>query len=212
MLGSVVLLLRRANATPPVPPLSSPLGIVVSAHDSQTRLDTAYTGATVYDGDKFNTQDGGTMRMRLGSGQLLLFPSTSVRIHSLPGGFSADLSSGIVSISSPEGHTFKVIVNEITMQPANSNPTVAQVQRISSTEAILIEVRRDLKVTLGDEVRTVTAGNSYKVEVAHPDNSQQQSAQPSGRNRNRLLIVVITALAAGTSIGIWRAVLSPTVP
>jgi hypothetical protein len=206
-----------ANAAPRGMPLSSPLGIVVSAENSRTGVDMNFVGATVYDGDRFTTQDDGTMRLRLGNGQLLLFHATAVSVHACPGGFTATIDSGIASTASSEGHTFELLVNGISIRPVDSHPTVAQVQRVNSTDAILVGVQGDLKVTLGDEVRTVAAGNSYKLEIAAPEDSSSaaqgpQGAVPPGRNRNRLLIIIITGAAAATGILIWRAVVSPTTP
>jgi hypothetical protein len=207
-----------ANAAAPGMAPSSPLGIVVSAENSRVGVDTNYAGATVYDGDRFATQDNGTMRLRLGNGQLLLFHATAVIVHAVPLGFSVNLDSGVASAASSEGHTFELIVNGISIRPADAHRAVAQVERVNSAEAILVVGQGNLKIAMGDEVRTVAAGNSYKLEIKDSEESSSsgeqgpQGAVPTGRSRNRLLIIVITAAAAVTGILIWRATVSPTAP
>jgi hypothetical protein len=208
----------RANAAAPGMPPSSPLGIVVSAENSRVGADTNYAGATVYDGDRFATQDNGTMRLRLGNGQLLLFHATAVVVHAVPLGFLVNLDSGIALAASSEGHTFELIVNGISIRSADAHRAVAQVERVNSAEAILVVGQGNFKIAMGDEVRTVAAGNSYKLEITGSEESSSsgeqapQGAVPTGRNRNRLLIIVITAVAATTGILIWRATMSPTAP
>jgi len=207
-----------ANAAAPGMAPSSPLGIVVSAENSRVGVDTNYAGATVYDGDRFATQDNGTMRLRLGNGQLLLFHATAVIVYAVPLGFSVNLDSGVASAASSEGHTFELIVNGISIRPADAHRAVAQVERVNSTEAILVVGQGNLKIAMGDEVRTVAAGNSYKLEITDSEETSSsgeqgpQGAVPTGRSRNRLLIIVITAAAAVTGILIWRATVSPTAP
>ena len=207
-----------ANAAAPGMPPSSPFGIVVSAENSTVSVDTNYAGATVYDGDRFATQDDGTMRLRLGNGQLLLFHATAVIVHAVPSGFSVNLDSGAASAAPSEGDTFELIVNGISIRPADAHQAVAQVERVNSAEAILVVGQGNLKIAMGDEVRTVAAGNSYKLEITDSEESSSsgeqgpQGAVPTGRSRNRLLINVITAAAAVTGILIWRATVSPTAP
>jgi hypothetical protein len=193
---------------------SAPLGVIVASENPRAGVDTVYSGATVYDGDRLATQEAGAMRLRLGAGGLLLRQNTSVVVHALPNGFSAGLESGIVSASSPEGQTFQLLVDGITIRPAGSQPTSAQVSLVSPTEAILTSVRGDLLVSLDDTVQTVKAGNSYRLEI-DPEEAgagAQQGPVAAGRNRHVLLIIVIAAIAAGTAIAIWRSVVSPSAP
>ena len=211
------MLLSAPVVAAPTGAPAAPLGTVLAADNAHAGVNTVYAGATVYDGDRFATQDDGTMRLRLGTGQLVLHEGTSIKAHAFPNGFSADLDNGTVSASSLEGQTFQLLVNGITIRPAGSHPTAAQIARVSSTEAILISTRGDLQVTLDDEVKTVSAGASYKLEVESPDNSsssdqKQKGPIAPGRNRHGLLIIVIAAAAIGAGFGMFRALQSPMAP
>lgn len=213
-LFGLVLLHAPAFASP-AGPSSPPLGVVVAADNPHTGVDKIYAGATVYDGDRLATVEDGAMRLRLGNGQLLLHQGTAVTVHALPNGFSADLNNGTVSASSPEGQIFQVLVDGITIRPATSQPTSAQVQLVSPTEAILTSTRGTLLVSMGDVSKTVSAGNSYKLEIDDTEEASagpQQGPVPAGKNRHVLTILIIGAVAAGTAIAIWRSVLSPSSP
>jgi hypothetical protein len=213
-LFGVVLLHAPAFAFP-AGPSSPPLGVVVSAENPHTGVDRIYAGATVYDGDRLTTVEDGAMRLRLGTGLLLLRQGTAVTVHALPNGFSADLDNGTVSASSPEGKIFQVLVDGITIRPATSQPTSAQVQLVSPTEAILTSARGDLLVSMGDVSKTVSAGNTYKLQIDDEEEASagpQQGPIPAGKNRHILEIIIIAGVAIGTGIAIWRSVMSPNSP
>jgi hypothetical protein len=197
-------------AAPPGTP-SAPLGTVLAADNVHAGVDAIYSGATIYDGDRLVTQDIGTMRVRLGTGQMFLHQNTSTQVHAIPNGFSADLDVGTVSVSSSEGQTFQLLADGATIRPATSNPTTAQIAKISPTELILTTTRGALQITMGDEVKTVEAGGSYKMEVESEDPGQKRQV-PVAAARNHFIIIAIAALGVATGLIIWRALVSPSSP
>lgn len=206
----VMLLEMPVMAAPPGTP-SAPLGIVLAAENAHAGVDATYSGATIYDGDRLVTQDDGTMRVRFGTGQMLLRQNTSAQVHSFTNGFSADLDAGTVSVSSAEGQTFQLLTDGATIRPATSQPTSAQIAKISPTEVVLTPTRGALLITMGDEVKTVEAGSSYKMEVESEDPAQKRQV-PVAAARNHFIIIVIGAVAVATGLIIWRAFVSPTAP
>jgi hypothetical protein len=205
-----MLLEAPVMAAPPGTP-SAPLGTVLAAENVHAGVDAIYSGATIYDGDRLVTQDIGTMRVRLGTGQMFLHQNTSTQVHAIPNGFSADLDVGTVSISSAEGQTFQLLADGATIRPATSNPTTAQIAKISPTELILTTTRGALQITMGDEVKTVEAGGSYKMEVESEDPGQKRQV-PVAAARNHFIIIAIAALGVATGLIIWRALVSPSSP
>lgn len=201
----------------PAAPASSPaapLGMVMSAENARSGVDVVNSGTTIYDGDQLATRDDGSILLRIGAGKLFLQRATSVQVHALSNGFSANLDAGTVSISCEEGRTFALLTDGLTIRPAGLHSTAAQIQRVSAKEVVLISTRGDLQVSLGDEVETVSAGNSYKVELA-PSTAEADPAQGpvyTGRRRKGFYIVLFSAIAAATSVLIWRSVVSPVAP
>jgi hypothetical protein len=208
ILGLALAGVPAVAATPN--PASAPLGVIVQADRSTSGVDLAYNGSTVYDGDRLETDDRVSLRARLGGPELFLRPSTTAQVHGLANGFAADLIRGTVVASSAEGQTFQLVANGATIRPANSQPTVAQVTFVNPEELVLTSTRGVLLVSMGDEVRTVEAGKSYRMEIE----TENQGPQGSGRGpyhpaRNRFLLFLIIGVAAGTGIGVWRALISP---
>ena len=209
---SVVLIEAPVMAAPASSP-SAPLGVVLAADNAHVGAGVTTSGATIYDGDRLETPANSTLRVRLGSGQMVLRQGTIAGVHAFPNGFAANLEVGTVMLSSAEGQTFQLVANGATVRPANELPTSGQVAMLSPTELVLTSTRGTLQVTMGDEVKTVEAGSSYRLEVETEDpgpNPNPQSPHPTARNR--FLWIAIPAVAAVTGVVIWRALVSPAAP
>jgi hypothetical protein len=207
---SLVLIEAPVMAAPASSP-SAPLGVVLSAENANVGAGVTTNGATIYDGDRLQTPANSTLRVRLGSGQMVLRQNTVADVHALPNGFSANLDNGTVVVSSAEGQTFQLIADGATVRPANAQPTSGQISMISATELILTSTRGTLEVTMGDEVKTVEPGSSYRLEVAAEDPGPNPQA-PHATARNHFLWIAIPVVAAVTGIVIWRALESPDTP
>lgn len=192
---------------------SAPLGVVVQSRNASVGAAATFSGATIYDGDRLETPDQGNLQVRFGAAQLYLRQSTAAAVHSLTNGFSAELGNGTVVVTSAEGQTFQVVADGVTIRPANSQPTSVQITRMSATELVLTGNRGSALVSMGDEVRNLDAGSSYRLEVQPPDSGPGPQPQfPNPTARNRFLWILIPAVAVGTGIVIWRALVSPDAP
>jgi hypothetical protein len=211
---SLVMIEAPVMAAPASSP-SAPLGVIVDAENANVGAGVTSSGATVYDGDRLQTPDHSTLRVRLGSGQMVLRSNTVADVRALPNGFLANLNSGTVIVSSAAGQTFQVIADGATIRPANDQPASGQISMISPTELILTGTRGTMLVSMGDEVKTLEAGSSYRLEVepADPDPSPYPNPQaPHPTASSHFLWIVIPIVAAATGIIIWRALVSPGAP
>jgi hypothetical protein len=209
---SLVLIESPVIAAPASSP-SAPLGVVVAAENANVGAGVTTSGATIYNGDRLQTPPNSTLRIRLGSGQMVLRPNTIADVHAFPNGFSANLDYGTVIVSSAAGQTFQVIADGATIRPANEQAASGQISMISATQLILTSTRGTLQVTMGDEVKTLEAGSSYRLEVETEDPGPGPNPQgPHPTAHSRFLWIAIPAIAAATGIVIWRALVSPSVP
>jgi hypothetical protein len=207
---SVVLVYAPVMAAPASSP-SAPLGVVLASENAHVGAGVTTSGATIYDGDRLQTPENSTLRVKLGSGQIVLRQNTVADVHAFPNGFSANLNAGTVLASSTEGQTFQVIADGATIRPLNAQPTSGQVSMMSPSELILTATRGTLQITMGDEVKTLEAGSSYRLEV-ESDNAGSSDPQASPTARNHFLWIAIPIVAAVTGIVIWRALVSPASP
>jgi hypothetical protein len=203
----------------PANPASAPLGVVLQAERAKAGVDITSEGATIYEGDRLETLEDGSLRARLGGSQIYLRRDTSTEVHGLSNGFSASLLYGTVVVSSPEGQTFRLLASGATIRPAGTQATVAQVTWVNANELLLTSTRGALEVSLGEEVKTIEAGSSYRMEMQDDVGQGPQGQQGSGRGpvhtgrrRRALFFLIGGVIAAGTGIGIWRALMSPSDP
>jgi len=195
----------------PAGPASAPLGVVLQADNAQVGADVTAGGATVYDGDRLRTESGGTLRAQLGGPQMYLRQSTIAMVHGLPNGFSAELGGGTVVVSSTQGQTFQLLADGATIRPVGTAGNIAQVTRVNEKEVLLTSTRGALEVTMGDEVKTIEAGSSYRMEVeADESEPQPQGPYHTGRHNRMLFYIIGAAVATATGILVWRALESPS--
>jgi hypothetical protein len=195
----------------PANPASAPLGVILQADNAQVGADITAGGATIYDGDRLQTESGGTLRAQLGGPQMYLRQNTSALVHGFPKGFSANLGTGTVVVSAIQGQTFQLIADGATIRPAGQQGAVAQITVVSANEVLLTSTRGALEITMGDEVKTIDSGTSYRMEVEADE--ADPGAQPQGpyhTARNRFVLWAIIGVSVATGIIVWRALMSPS--
>jgi len=193
----------------PANPASIPLGSVLDAERLHLGVDTS-GGATIYDGDRLETQEDGILLVRLGKSQMDLQPSTTVEVHRAPRGYVATLFRGTVIASSPEGQTFELLANGARIRPVSTQETVAQVTWVNSNELRLTSKLGSIQVLYEGHIKTIDAGSSVRMEI------QTEASDPPGptpqRSHKGVKYFLIVAAPVGTAIGIWRALESPSCP
>ncbi len=196
----------------PANPASVPLGVVLQADRAQIGTDMTSGGATIYDGDLLHTGGNGTLRARLGTSQMYLRENSAAQVSGFSNGFTANLTAGTVVVSSAQGQTFQLFANGATIRPVGTEDTVAQITRVSPSELVLSSTRGVLKVSMGEEVRTVEAGKAYRMKLEPDTSDPGPQGGPYHTARNRFLWIAVFGISVGTGIGIWRALISPSQP
>jgi hypothetical protein len=194
----------------------APIGTVIEAtgdDGSPGLVDAQHEGMAVYDGDTLKTGEDQMFRVRLNGPQMIMRSNSLADVHAIEHGFSAVIKSGTVVISMNRGQEFKADADGIMIRPVGDAATVAEIALVSPNEIILGSEKGPLELELGTEKKTLEPGNSYRVEV----NSDQQEPGPRGQRpkpaaKSHFTVIAIGAVAVGTTIVIWRAFVSPSVP
>jgi len=214
--GLAIILSFAIAAAPvmaaPSSPAIAPLGVVIQAEHAQLGADATSGGATIYDGDSLQTTWSGSLRANLGGPQMYLRQNTTTQVHNLPKGFSAELTSGTIVVSAKDGQAFELLADGAIIRPSGADPVVAQITRASAKELLISSTRGSLLVTMGDEVKTVEPGGSYRLEVEADASDPGPQGGPFHTARNHFIWIAIFALSGATAIGVWRALVSPSAP
>jgi hypothetical protein len=200
--------MASAAATPP----SAPLGMVLQANRNNGDIDVSAQGETIYDGETLTTDGSKTLRVQLSGPQMFMRSNSIAEVHKLANGFSANLASGSVVVTTSEGQTFQMMADGATIQPVGTAPVTAQITMLTPKELQLTSTRGTLEVTMGNEVKTIEAGNSYRLEVEPADPADPADPQrgPAAGGSNHFALYLIVAVSAATAVGVWRVLVSPS--
>jgi hypothetical protein len=155
-----------------------PLGIVIQAQDALLSNANAAIGATVYPGDALATERDGTLRLRVGPGQLYLAPSSSASLTQNEKVTRVTVASGTVGFVSVTSADIELQTPVALVRPANGQRAQGQVTVIGPNHMIVSAYSGALLVERNGESRIVEAGKSYN--VSFDPNATPSAQQPAG--------------------------------
>lgn len=140
-----------------------PLGVVIQTQDAHLSNANAQIGATVYPGDAISTEQGGTIRLRVGSGQLYLAPSSSASLTQNAKIAHVAVSRGTVGFVSVTSAQLELETPVGLVRPASGERAQGQVTVTGPNQMIVSAFGGAITVERNGESRTVEAGKSYNV-------------------------------------------------
>jgi hypothetical protein len=192
----------------------APMGVVVGTQGPANvgRL-AALDGTSIFDGDILTTGATGALRIRIGDGQLMLAGNTSVAIHKTDAGVNATLLSGAVRFALVPGSSFEVrTLNTVVVTAKDGKPASGQLSVISPTVFQVGSSKGDLDVSVNGIDSTVAESKAYQVNLDDDAQAGGSGRSPRGAGRSKGLWMIITAVIAGTGVGLWFAFQSPSKP
>jgi hypothetical protein len=194
----------------PLPGQTPALGVVTQSVGGHLGTAVASAGATIYDGDRLDTEDKGTLSLRAGTVQLNLLAGTTVVMQHDESGLTPTLERGSVVFRAEIGG-LRLSAFDVRVQPQSSMPTVGQMTL--ETCSVLVTSRvQALQVTAGTETKIVEEGKSYRVLLGGPCSAQSKRTPPFGGKNSRFLEIVIIGAGAAMIPILHEALESPDRP
>jgi hypothetical protein len=194
---------------------STVLGVVVAADRVQINTTAVTTGATVYDGDRCSTEDGGWLLMRIGTAMLELAEASVVSVRNGANGaqgMEVELGNGTLVFSSARAAWLNVIARETNIRPVADTRTVAQITVTGPRELRICVRRGALQFSYRGETETIAEGKCYRAILEPPNNSPEEKEPiPPGHWPKGFKIVIIGEAAAVVALGIHE-LLEPESP
>ena len=194
--ATVVALLISSLATAPTLAAARPLGNILFAEQARLGTVTAVVGSTIYSGDRIATDARGSVRVRVGAGQVYLLASSLATLEEYPGGISATLGRGTVGFASADESLVVVRTSEVLIRPKNSQPTHAQVSMVGPKELLVSSYRGSLEVVVGTEVHAVPEATTYRVLLETEPQDPAGVGAEAAKRAKVVMIFVGTAIAA----------------
>ena len=159
-----------------------PTGVVLDAQHAAVDGADAALGANVYAGDALVTQENGTLRLRVGSGQLFMLASTDASVLQDHNRIDMFMKHGTAGFSATVDDPLEIDTPVGTLRPANSSRAFGQVSITNPREIVITSYQGKLLLTRGSESRTIESGKSYRVSLAAAGGAAAAAAPqaPSG--------------------------------
>jgi hypothetical protein len=138
-------------------------GTVVYAEHAHVGNAAASVGATVFAGDKLDTDQVGGLQIRAGAARLVLTASSRLVWGAEGGSPSATLMSGTAAFSTAAAKAFVLHVGSAAFRPRGDEPTVANVTLLNPKELVVRCSRGAVLIAVQDDVRVIPEGTAYRV-------------------------------------------------
>ena len=186
------------------------LGTVVSAERAHVGTAAASTGATVFAGDKLDTEQLGSLQIRAGAARLLLKGSSRLVWGAENGSPSATLTGGTAAFSTARAEAFVLHAGTAVFRPKGNEPTVANVTLLNPKELVVRCSRGALLIGVDDDIRVIPEGTAYHV-VLDPNAAPPPGAVPAAPTPAPASWGQNQPIKTGKSNFIWYAIAAAAV-
>jgi hypothetical protein len=187
---------------------SKPLGMVVSADHASLDNAQAAVGADIYSGDALATDAVGSLRVKVGPGQVYLLSSSAATLVPLENKTQAKVDHGTMGFSTSSPEQLEIGTPLGTIRGADSQRVFGQVAVLSPSRMQISVYEGTLLVTaLNGEQKTIEQGQTYEATLAAPEpggGQNQAGVGGTGINWKHVATVAVVAGAVGgTALALW---------
>lgn len=157
-----------------------PLGMIVSAEHARLDNANAVSGTNLFSGDTLATDQGGSLRLKIGPGQIYLLSSSSAVLAPDENGVRAKVDRGTLGFSTPAPGQLAIETPLGVVRGADGKPIFGQVSilslgkmRVSSYEGTLV-----VEGINGQE-KMIAAGETYDATLV-PNAQTGNNPPPKG--------------------------------
>ncbi len=181
-----------------------PLGMVVLATNAHLDSADAAMGANVYGGDVLDTASGGTLRLKVGSGQLYLLSESAAELAPEIKKVHAKLTRGTIGFSAAAADGIEIETPVGTVRAADGQRAFGQVMLRGPREIIVTSYTGTLVVEREGEEYVIEEGKTY--DMALPAEPPPQKYGVTQAYNDKLVVkVVIVGAAALAGFFLWCA-------
>lgn len=187
---------------------SKSLGMVVSADHASLDNAKAAIGADIYSGDALATDAGGSMRVKVGSGQVYLLSGSSATLFPQENKVQAKVDHGTVDFSTSTPEQLEVGTPLGIIRGADSQRVFGQVAVLSPSRMEVSAYEGTLLVTaLNGEQKTIEQGQTYEATLAAPEPGGGQNQAGVGGTgikwKHVATVAIIGGALGGTALALW---------
>jgi hypothetical protein len=197
-----------------------PVGMVAMATNAHLDSAEAAMGANVYGGDALETSAGGTLRVKIGVGQLYLLgdsaatmsPAKDDAVIGAPIGATgamkvrAKLTRGTIGFSAPSSDGIEIETPVGVVRAADGQPRAFGQVTARGTQSIMVtSYTGTLVVEREGEEHVIPEGKTYEVAIAQPNVEPQKYGVTPAHNDKLVLKLIVVGSAAVAGFFLWCA-------
>ncbi|MFZ3217558.1 MAG: hypothetical protein WA192_15975 [Candidatus Acidiferrales bacterium] len=165
-----------------------PLGLITQAQEAHLGTANVAIGTTVYPGDTLATDEGGTVRLKVGGSQFYLLASSAATLSQDSNAVNASVVHGTVGFSSNGTDQLALEIPEGIVRAANGQPGYGQVTILGPREVIVSAYRGTLVLDNDGEMHEIPAGKSYRVSMDLDAAAEPQGPAGAGGTQNNKIV------------------------
>jgi hypothetical protein len=189
-----------------------PTAVIAVAQNAVVDGAEAMLGANVYAGDALDTREGGTLRLRVGAGQLFLLAQSNANLTQDHAIIDMLMKRGTAGFSATNDDPLEIDTPVGTLRPANDKRAFGQVTITGENKVLITSYEGDLALTRNGEERTIESGRSYSVTLAAASaaagggspNRQAGKGAGVGRSSQWIFDAAVAGGSAVVGYFIWR--------
>jgi hypothetical protein len=139
------------------------LGVVSQTNLAHVDSTEAVTGTDIYSCDALDTDQGGVMRVQVGSSQVYLSSGSAAALEDDAGEIQVVASSGTVGFSQPPSGAIAIRTPAGIVRAAGGAAAAGEVAFKGPRELVISSMRGDLTLDNGGQLRTIPEGKSADV-------------------------------------------------
>jgi len=191
---------------------AEPLGSITSTGAATVRDTQLTEGSTVFSGDVISVAEHGTTRIAFSSGaQAEVLGNSSVRLTKANGNIQMIVDRGQASFRTSGNKGISALVADATVRPVNGAETLAVIQSLGQTHAIVAAEKGALLITTAHDAKTYTVNEGEAADLSTaPDPPQGGGRTPTGTvsalsgTMVVVTVVIVAAAAAVAAYLLWR--------
>jgi hypothetical protein len=202
-----------------------PVGMIAMATNAHLDSAEAAMGANVYGGDALETSAGGTLRVKVGVGQLYLLGDSAATMSPAAGDAAsgsanatsaggaaggarvrAKLTRGTIGFSAPSSDGIEIETAVGVVRAADGQPRAFGQVTARGTQSIMVtSYTGTLVVEREGEEHVIPEGKTYEVAVAQPNAEPQKYGVTPAHNDKLVLKLIVVGTAAVAGFFLWCA-------
>lgn len=191
---------------------SKPLGMIVIADRANVDHAKAAVGADVFSGDALSTDQGGSLRMKIGQSQVYLLSSSDASLVPSESRVQAKISRGTLGFSTTSPDQLEVGTPLGVIRGADGQRVFAQIAVLSPTKMqVSVFEGTLLAIAPNGDQKTIQQGETLEATIAAPEpggsaGQNQYGVGGTGINWKHVAeVAIIGGIVGGTALGVWIA-------